>query len=217
MKNNLLINELSKFKIIPVIVVDEMEQGLKLAQTLIEADLPIAEITFRSPNAHIVMKEIKAQFPQLIVGAGTVLNNEQVKNAKDANADFIVSPGFNINTLKACQDALIPIIPGINNPTSIEMALNENIQYLKFFPAEASGGIKMIQALLAPYKDIYLMPTGGINQNNVCDYLKVDRVFCCGLSWMVDHKLIQNNDWDEIKTRIHTLKNSLKETNILLS
>lgn len=197
-----LAQQLTEFKIIPVIVIENMEDALKLGQILTDCNLPIAEITFRTAAAKEAIKALKEAYPALIVGAGTVLNPKQADDAREAGADFIVSPGFNVQTVQACRSLDVPIIPGVNNPTAIEMALNEGITEMKFFPAEASGGIAMLKALLAPYKDIVIMPTGGINQNNVKDYLAVERIIACGLSWMVDPKLIKEGDWATIESRI---------------
>ncbi len=197
-----LAQQLTEFKIIPVIVIENVADALKLGQLLTDCNLPIAEVTFRTAAAKEAIKALKEAYPSLIVGAGTVLNPKQADDAREAGADFIVSPGFNVQTVQACRSLDVPIIPGINNPTAIEMALNEGITEVKFFPAEPSGGVPMLKALLAPYKDIVIMPTGGINQNNVKDYLAVERIIACGLSWMVDPKLIKAGDWATIESRI---------------
>lgn len=205
-KPKVLIEKFSHYKVIPVIAVETVEEALGLGKVLIEADLPIAEVTFRSDKAAQAMKAMKEAYPELLVGAGTILNAGQAALARDHGADFIVSPGFNINTVKACHNMLLPIVPGINNPMGIEMALEAGLTMLKFFPAEASGGTAMIKALLAPYKDILIMPTGGIGVHNVKDYLAIDRVIACGLSWMVDPKLLKAGDWAEVAARIAQLK-----------
>ncbi|MCA2486829.1 MULTISPECIES: bifunctional 4-hydroxy-2-oxoglutarate aldolase/2-dehydro-3-deoxy-phosphogluconate aldolase, partial [Vibrio] len=127
-----------------------------------------------------------------------VLNREQAIAAKEAGATFIVSPGFNPNTVKACQEIGIDIVPGVNNPSTVEAALEMGLTTLKFFPAEASGGINMVKSLLAPYTDIELMPTGGINPANIKDYLAIPRVLACGGTWMVDKKLIEAGNWEEL-------------------
>lgn len=202
MKLSPLAQQLTQLKIIPVIVIESVEDALKVGQLLSDCDLPIAEITFRTAAAKDAIRALKNAYPHLSVGAGTILNAKQANDAKEAGADFIVSPGFNVQTVQECRALNVPIIPGINNPTAIEMALNEGIAELKFFPAEASGGISMIKALLAPYKDIVIMPTGGINQNNVKDYLAIERIIACGLSWMVDPKLIKAGDWATVESRI---------------
>ena len=204
-KHSPLVEKLIALKVIPVVVVENIEDALKLGELLLKNDLPVAEITFRTAAAKEAIQALKTTYPDLYVGAGTVINPQLAKEAKDAGADFIVSPGFNIETVQACQDLGIEIIPGINNPTSIEMALNAGLTALKFFPAEASGGTTMLKAMLAPYRDILIMPTGGINEKNINDYLSIKQVIACGLSWMVDPKLIAEKNWAEIENRIQQI------------
>ncbi|WP_194436704.1 bifunctional 4-hydroxy-2-oxoglutarate aldolase/2-dehydro-3-deoxy-phosphogluconate aldolase [Vibrio fluminensis] len=193
-----IIAQLAEFKVIPVIAVDKAEDILPLGKVLAENGLPVAEITFRSDAAVEAIRLLKQAQPDMVIGAGTVLNREQVMAAKEAGASFIVSPGFNPNTVRACQELYIPIVPGINNPTTLEAALEMGLTTLKFFPAEASGGIAMVKSLLAPYGHVQLMPTGGINLSNIRDYLAIPRVICCGSSWMVDKALINNGEWEKI-------------------
>lgn len=193
-----LIDKLKAFKVIPVIQINSVEQAVPLAKTLVENGLPVAEVTFRTDAAAEAIRLMREAYPEMCLGAGTVLNAEQVDRAKAAGAEFIVAPGLNPNTVRYCQQQGIPMVPGINNPSQIEQALELGLTFLKFFPAEASGGINMIKSLLAPYVDIAVMPTGGIGKDNVCDYLAIDRVYCCGGTWMVAPKLIEAGDWDEI-------------------
>ncbi|MDO4626053.1 MAG: bifunctional 4-hydroxy-2-oxoglutarate aldolase/2-dehydro-3-deoxy-phosphogluconate aldolase [Pasteurellaceae bacterium] len=193
-----LITQLRQFKIIPVIAVDKAEDCLPLVETLSQNGLPVAEITFRSDAAGQAIRLVKQQFPNVLVAAGTVLTKEQVMQAKSAGADLIVTPGFNPNIVKCSQELGIHIIPGVNNPMSIEAALELGINLVKFFPAEASGGVKMIKALLGPYSQLQIMPTGGINVNNVKDYLAIPNVVACGGSWFVEKSLIQTKNWAEI-------------------
>ncbi len=190
--------QLKKIKIIPVIAIDKAEDIIPLGKVLAENGLPAAEITFRTEAAVEAIRLLRAAQPDMLIGAGTVLNKEQVLAAKEAGASFVVSPGFNPNTVKACQEAGIDIVPGVNNPSTIEAALEMGLTTLKFFPAEASGGINMLKSLLAPYGDIQIMPTGGVNPANVNDYLAIPRVIACGGTWMVDKKLIEAGDWDEL-------------------
>ncbi len=205
-----LISTITKEKIIPVIVIDTIEDAVLLADILVNNHVNIIEITFRTDIAEKALTAIKQKYPHLIVGAGTILNAEDAHRAKQCGADFIVSPGTNLQTIHASQSLNIPIIPGVNNPTAIEMALNEGLTLLKFFPAEASGGIAMIKALLAPYQNITLIPTGGITLENIQSYLGTDRVIGCGLSWIVDKKLIQNKDWDSIEKRAKEIQLEIK-------
>nr|WP_319552164.1 bifunctional 4-hydroxy-2-oxoglutarate aldolase/2-dehydro-3-deoxy-phosphogluconate aldolase [uncultured Vibrio sp.] len=193
------INEqLKALKIIPVIAVDKAEDIIPLGKVLAENGLPVAEITFRSDAAAEAIRLLREAQPDILIGAGTVLNKEQVIEAKEAGATFIVSPGFNPNTVKACQEIGIDIVPGVNNPSALEAALEMGLTTLKFFPAEASGGVNMVKAMLAPYGDVHIMPTGGINQKNIKDYLAVPRVLACGGTWMVDKKLVEAGEWDEL-------------------
>ncbi|AXN33106.1 bifunctional 4-hydroxy-2-oxoglutarate aldolase/2-dehydro-3-deoxy-phosphogluconate aldolase [Vibrio coralliilyticus] len=194
-----LINEqLQKLKVIPVIAIEDAKDIVPLGKVLADNGLPAAEITFRSDAAIEAIRLLRESQPEMLIGAGTVLNKEQAIAAKEAGATFIVSPGFNPNTVKACQEIGIDIIPGVNNPSTIEAALEIGLTTLKFFPAEASGGVNMVKALLAPYSDVSLMPTGGINTNNIQDYLSIPRVLACGGTWMVDKKLVEEKNWDEL-------------------
>lgn len=190
--------QLKALKVIPVIAIDKAEDIIPLGKVLAENGLPAAEITFRSAAAVEAIRLLRETQPDILIGAGTVLNREQAIAAKEAGATFIVSPGFNPNTVKACQEIGIDIVPGVNNPSTVEAALEMGLTTLKFFPAEASGGINMVKSLLAPYTDIELMPTGGINPANIKDYLAIPRVLACGGTWMVDKKLIEAGNWEEL-------------------
>ncbi|HGY9596381.1 TPA: bifunctional 4-hydroxy-2-oxoglutarate aldolase/2-dehydro-3-deoxy-phosphogluconate aldolase [Vibrio campbellii] len=190
--------QLKALKVIPVIAIDKAEDIIPLGKVLAENGLPAAEITFRSAAAAEAIRLLRETQPDMLIGAGTVLNRGQAIAAKEAGATFIVSPGFNPNTVKACQEIGIDIVPGVNNPSTVEAALEMGLTTLKFFPAEASGGINMVKSLLAPYTDIELMPTGGINPANIKDYLAIPRVLACGGTWMVDKKLIEAGNWEEL-------------------
>lgn len=190
--------QLKTLKVIPVIAIDKAEDIIPLGKVLAENGLPAAEITFRSEAAVEAIRLLRETQPDMLIGAGTVLNREQAIAAKEAGATFIVSPGFNPNTVKACQEIGIDIVPGVNNPSTVEAALEMGLTTLKFFPAEASGGINMVKSLLAPYTDIELVPTGGINPANIKDYLAIPRVLACGGTWMVDKKLIEAGNWEEL-------------------
>ena len=197
-----LAQQIAAIKIIPIITLEHAQDIIPLAKTLIENDLNIAEITFRSNAAVEGIRLLREAHPDMLIGAGTVLNREQAIMAKKAGANFVVSPGFNPNTVIACQEIGIDIIPGVNNPTTIELALEMGLTTLKFFPAEASGGINMLKALLAPYTQVEFIPTGGITQENIKDYLAIERVLACGGSWMVEKSLIQEGRWEEIGKQV---------------
>jgi len=194
-----LTEKLRTIKIVPVIALDNATDAVPLGVALRESGIPVAEITFRSPAAAEAIRRLRDAGPDILVAAGTVLNAAQAKAAQQAGADFIVSPGFNPNTVKACQDIDIPITPGINNPTAIEAALEYGIDTVKYFPAEASGGIPMLKALLAPYAMLKIMPTGGINAKNIRDYLAIKNVIACGGSWMVEKSLLAAQNWAEVE------------------
>lgn len=199
MKEDTLLNRLRALKIVPVIALDNAADAKALGKALQAGGIPAAEITFRSAAAEESIKILRDTYPDMLIAAGTVLNAAQVKAAKQAGADFIVSPGFNPNTVKACQDADILITPGVNNPMSIEAALEMGLSTLKFFPAETSGGVAMLKALLAPYAMLNIMPTGGINAKNIRDYLAIQNVVACGGSWMVEKSLLAAQNWAEVE------------------
>lgn len=192
------INErLSEIKIVPVIAIKDASKAVKLAQVLCDNGLPCAEVTFRTEQAAQAMKNMREAYPDMLIGAGTVLNTEQVDQAIDAGVDFIVSPGLNPTTVKYCQQRHITIVPGVNNPSLVEQAMALGLNTLKFFPAEPSGGINMLKALTAVYP-VKFMPTGGVSPSNAKDYLAIPAVLACGGTWMIPNDLIDNDKWDEL-------------------
>lgn len=193
-----IIARLRQIKIVPVIAIEEARDIIPLGHALADNGLPVAEITFRTESAAEAISLLKAERPDMLIGAGTVLHREHVRQAKAAGAEFVVSPGLNPNTVQACQQIGIPIIPGVNNASTIEQALESGIDFVKFFPAEPSGGIAMIKALLAPYPQLQVMPTGGINVKNIRDYLAIRQIVACGGSWMVSPQLIRDKEWKEV-------------------
>ncbi|OOF69828.1 bifunctional 4-hydroxy-2-oxoglutarate aldolase/2-dehydro-3-deoxy-phosphogluconate aldolase [Rodentibacter caecimuris] len=205
-----LVNQLREYKIVPVIALDNAQDILPLAQILSENGLNVAEITFRSQAAEQAINLLRQTLPDFLIAAGTVLTSEQVFQARNASVDWIVTPGFNKKIVKLCQDLDLPITPGVNNPMAIEAALEMGINTVKFFPAEASGGLKMIKALLAPYPQLNIMPTGGITPNNIQDYLTVPNILACGGSWFVDRALIQSQNWTEIRRLTKEIVDLLK-------
>jgi len=195
---NKTLERIGELGIVPVVKIEKAENALPLGRALIDGDLPIAEITFRTSVAERSIKILTRELPELLVGAGTVLTIEQVKKAVSAGAQFIVSPGFNPKVVDYCIENSIPVTPGVNNPTQIEMALERGIEVVKFFPAEASGGLSLLKSMSAPYANIKFIPTGGINQNNLCFYLSCNKVHACGGSWMVKADLISSGNFAEI-------------------
>ena len=195
---NKILERIGELGIVPVVKIEKAEDALSLGRALLDGDLPIAEITFRTSAAEESIKILNKNLPNLLVGAGTVLTVEQVKSAVSAGAKFIVSPGFNPKVVDYCMENDIPVTPGINNPTQIEMALERGIEVVKFFPAEASGGLSLLKSMSAPYTDIKFIPTGGINKNNLSSYLSNNNVLACGGSWMVKADLISSGNFSEI-------------------
>ncbi|EGR0666728.1 bifunctional 4-hydroxy-2-oxoglutarate aldolase/2-dehydro-3-deoxy-phosphogluconate aldolase [Vibrio cholerae] len=188
---------LRAIKIVPVIAINDVAHALPLAKVLVENGLPCAEVTFRTAAAAESIRIMREAYPDLLIGAGTVLTTAQVDEAIAAGADFIVSPGLNPTTVKYCQQRNIAIIPGVNNPSLVEQAMEMGLHTLKFFPAEPSGGIAMLKALSAVYP-VSFMPTGGINPNNAQEYLALKSVVACGGTWMVPTDLMDKGDWDTL-------------------
>jgi 2-dehydro-3-deoxyphosphogluconate aldolase/(4S)-4-hydroxy-2-oxoglutarate aldolase len=195
--NNLLV-EISNIGIVPVVVLDNPGQALPLSKALYAGGIGCAEVTFRTAAAEESIKILSKQIPEMLLGAGTVLTVEQVNRAIAAGAKFIVSPGFNPKIVKYCVDKGITIIPGCATPSDIEAALELGLDVVKFFPAEAAGGINMIKAMSAPYTKIKFMPTGGIDIKNLNTYLSFNKVVACGGSWMVNKELLKNGSYETV-------------------
>lgn len=196
---NKILEEIGLYKIIPVIIIDEVENAIPLANALMDGGLPVAEITFRTKAAKESIDKIASTFPKMLLGAGTVLSIDQVKSAVDAGAKFIVSPGLNPKVVEYCLSNNLLIIPGIATPTEIERALEFNLEVVKFFPAEVLGGLNYLKAISAPYGNLKFIPTGGIDEKNLSGYLQFPKVLTCGGSWMVKSEFIKNKKFNEIK------------------
>jgi len=195
---NDMIKELYSIGLIPVIKIENPDDAVPLAKALIDGGLPAAEITFRTKCAAEAIKNITEAFPEMLVGAGTVLTTEQVDAAIAAGSKFLVSPGLNPKVTSYCLSKGVPMLPGCSNPSDVEAALELGLTTVKFFPAEAAGGLKMLKAMAAPYGQLTFMPTGGINADNLLDYLKFNKIVACGGSFMVKDELIKEKKWDEI-------------------
>jgi len=193
-----VIETLEKFKIVPVATIDDKKHAIPLANSLIKAGLPILEITFRSSTAADAIMLISKNFPNILIGAGTVLKIEQIKHATASGAQFIVTPGFNPKIVDYCLEKDILIIPGLNTPTMVEWALDRNLELVKFFPADISGGSKMLKTLFGPYPTMKFIPTGGVNNSNILEYLNLKNVLCVGGSWIVRKELISSEKFDDI-------------------
>ncbi len=190
--------KLSQIGIVPVVALNDINDAGPLAKALCDGGLPCAEVTFRTDCAEEAIRVMTTEFPQMFVGAGTVLTTEQVDRAVGAGAKFIVSPGLNPEVVKYCVDKNIPVTPGCANPSDIEQALAFGLDVVKIFPAEAIGGLKLIKSMAAPYVNMKFMPTGGIHAKNLNDYLAYDRIVACGGSWMVSGDLVNAGKFDEI-------------------
>ncbi|MCG6235574.1 bifunctional 4-hydroxy-2-oxoglutarate aldolase/2-dehydro-3-deoxy-phosphogluconate aldolase [Vibrio furnissii] len=195
---------LQHIKIVPVIAINDAAHAVPLAKVLVENGLPCAEVTFRTDAAQESIRLMRDAYPELLIGAGTVLTTQQVDQAISAGADFIVSPGLNPTTVKYCQQRGIAIVPGVNNPSLVEQAMELGLRTVKFFPAEPSGGVAMLKALCAVYP-VQFMPTGGVNPRNVSEYLAIPAVVACGGTWMVPTDLMDRGDWDAIARLVRDL------------
>ena len=206
-----LIKEISAASVVPVVKLDNAASAVKLAKALRKGGLNCAEITFRTDAAEETIKQIAEKYPDMLIAAGTVLTAEQADKAMAAGAKFIVSPGLNPDVVRHCKNKGYPIIPGVCTPGEVEKALSLGLKYLKFFPAEAAGGVKMIKAMAAPYTMVRFMPTGGINTANLADYLSCKAVFACGGSWMVPSDKIKSGNFAEIEKMTADAVTLLKE------
>ncbi|MBR5402474.1 MAG: bifunctional 4-hydroxy-2-oxoglutarate aldolase/2-dehydro-3-deoxy-phosphogluconate aldolase [Treponema sp.] len=205
------LKQIGETGIVPVVVLNKADDAGPLAQALVAGGLPCAEVTFRTEAAEESIQIIAKSFPQMLVGAGTVLTTEQVDRAVGAGAKFIVSPGFNPKVVEYCITKGYPVCPGIMTPTELEMTLGFGLDVVKFFPAENAGGLKMIKAMSAPYTMMKFMPTGGINATNVRDYLACDKILACGGSWMVKGDLVAAGRFDEIEKLTREASGIVKE------
>jgi len=186
-------------RLLPVVVLDDAADAVPLAQALVSGGLPVAEVTFRTEAAAEAIRRIAAEVPDALLGAGTVLTPQQVKAAKAAGARFLVTPGFNPAVVQAAAHEGLPIVPGVNNPTGVEQAMAAGLSAVKFFPAEPTGGVPFLKALMGPYGGMRFIPTGGIGPKNLRDYLGLQAVIACGGSWMVDPALVRAGRFDEVQ------------------
>lgn len=193
-----MFEQLAAVRLVPVIVIHDASKAVSLAKALYDGGLPCAEITFRTAQAADAIRAIADAMPDMLLGAGTVLTPQQVDKALDAGAKYIVAPGLNPEVVKYCQSKNVPVLPGVCTPSEVEQGLSLGLEALKFFPAEAAGGVNMLKSLSGPYGGVKFMPTGGITQKNLKDYLSVKSVFACGGSWFVKDELINNNDFAKI-------------------
>ncbi|MEI3381722.1 MAG: bifunctional 4-hydroxy-2-oxoglutarate aldolase/2-dehydro-3-deoxy-phosphogluconate aldolase [Dorea sp.] len=189
----------AELKVVPVVVLDDAKDAEPLAKALVEGGLPCAEVTFRTEEAAESIRIMTEVYPDMLVGAGTVLTTDQVDKAVESGAKFIVSPGFDPEIVDYCIEKNIPVFPGCISPSEVAQAVKRGLKVVKFFPAEQSGGLAMIKAMAAPYNMLKFMPTGGINTKNLKDYLACDKILCCGGSWMVKGDMIKAGEFEKIK------------------
>jgi len=187
--------------VMPVMVINQLEQAVPLAQALVEGGLKVLEITLRTPVALEAIRRIKAEVPGAIVGAGTIINIQTLHQAIDAGAQFIVSPGVTPGLLDAAMATGVPILPGVITPSEVMRLLEKGITAMKFFPAEAAGGIPMLKSIGGPLPQVTFCPTGGVNPNNAPEYLALSNVACVGGSWMAPAELVDAGNWAEITRR----------------
>lgn len=195
---NEVLHQIGHLGVVPILAIDCADDAVPLAQALMEGGLPCAEVTFRTAAAEEAMKRIAKSFPALLLGAGTVLTVDQVKAAVDAGATFIVSPGTSTTVVQYCVEHAITVVPGVATPTEVQTALELGVDIVKFFPAEANGGVAYLKALSGPFKHVRFIPTGGVDESNMLSYLALPNVLAVGGSWMVRSELIAAKRFDEI-------------------
>ncbi len=193
-----MIEQIKSEKIVPVVKLENAKDAMPLAEALMEGGINVMEITFRTAAAAECISTIAKEFPNIILGAGTVLTLDQLEAAADAGSTFMVSPGFNPKVTEAALKRGFPILPGVISPAEVEQAMNFGLTTLKFFPASIAGGIPMLKTFNAVYPMVNFMPTGGLNNDNFIDYLSCPNVIACGGSWMVAPKLIEEGNFSEV-------------------
>ncbi|MFH0977231.1 MAG: bifunctional 4-hydroxy-2-oxoglutarate aldolase/2-dehydro-3-deoxy-phosphogluconate aldolase [Spirochaetota bacterium] len=210
-KNINLLEILKKSKVIPIAVFSDINNAIRTAELLLKNSVNLLEITLRTAIAFKCLKEIRDNFPELIVGAGSVLSADALKEAVDSGAMFGVAPGLDFDVVNYALSKKINFIPGVLTPSELNSAIKADLKFIKIFPAANMGGTEYIKAITAPFKmkDFYLVPTGGINEKNIAEYLKTERVIACGASYIVDSKLIEKNEFDELDRRIRMTKELL--------
>ena len=194
-----IVEQFYQYGVVPVVVLEDAKDAVRLAKALMDGGLPCAEVTFRTEAAEDAIRLMSKEYPDMLVGAGTVLTIDQVDRAVAAGARFIVSPGFDPEIVDYCLEKNVPVFPGCITPSEVAQAAKRGIEVVKFFPAEQAGGVAMIRSLAAPYTGMKFMPTGGISAKNLRDYLECDKILCCGGSWMVKSDLILQGEFDRIR------------------
>ncbi|GAL06191.1 4-hydroxy-2-oxoglutarate aldolase [Photobacterium aphoticum] len=204
-----LAEQLKAMKVVPVIAINDADHAVALAKTLIENGLPCAEVTFRTAAAAESIRRMREAYPEMLIGSGTVLTKAHVDASIEAGVDFVVTPAFNPTIVAYCLEKNMPIVPGTNSPSTVDQAYSMGLSMVKFFPAEASGGLAMLKSLSAVYPMTF-MPTGGISADNIGQYLGQSCVAACGGTWMVPSNLIDAQNWDEIGRLVRDAVAALK-------
>jgi len=194
-----MLKKIEGFGVVPVVVLNDAKDAAPLAKALCEGGLPCAEVTFRTEAAEESIRIMATEFPEMVIGAGTVLTIDQVDRAVGAGAKFIVSPGFDPEIVDYCISKNIPVLPGCITPSEVTQAVKRGLEVVKFFPAEQFGGVATIKALAAPFTSVRFMPTGGISAKNLADYLGFKKIIACGGSWMVKGDMVAAGEFDKIK------------------
>jgi 2-dehydro-3-deoxyphosphogluconate aldolase/(4S)-4-hydroxy-2-oxoglutarate aldolase len=197
-----MVARLEKLRIVPIIVIDDPDDAEPLARAIRDGGLPCAEVTFRTAAAAEALRRIADGFPDLLLGAGTVLRPDQVDAARDAGARFIVTPGLNPRVVERCQELGVPIFPGVCTPTDIETAMELGLDTLKLFPAEPIGGVAYLKAISGPYRGVRFIPTGGVDAGNLAGWLALPQVVACGGSWLARADRIRAGDYDHIRRQV---------------
>jgi 2-dehydro-3-deoxyphosphogluconate aldolase/(4S)-4-hydroxy-2-oxoglutarate aldolase len=197
-----VLGRMRDYGVVPVVSIGQSDDSIPLGNALLEGGIPCVEITFRTAAAEESLKKLSSELSDILLGAGTVLTRDQARRAVAAGAKFIVSPGFDEKVVSWCLENKVVVFPGVATPTEINLALDQGLSILKFFPAEALGGVKMLKAISAPYGGVKFIPTGGVNLENLADYLRLPSVHACGGSWLVKRSLIDAGDFGEITRRV---------------
>ena len=209
MDNTKFLEQLECTGIVPVIKLENTDDAVNLAKALYDGGIHCAEVTFRAEGADKVISQMVKAYPDMLVGAGTVLTTEQCDRAIEAGAKFCVAPGLNPKVVQHCLDKGVPFAPGVANGSQIEQAMELGLDFVKFFPAEQAGGLPYIKAVSAPYSSMKFMPTGGVNENNLNTYLAFKKIVCCGGSWIVPDKLVKAGKWEEITALCRSAVNKM--------
>ena len=193
-----MLEQIEMRKLVPVVKLDRAEDAVPMGRALCEGGLPVAEVTFRTDAAEESIRAMKKAFPDMIVGAGTVVDLEQAKRAVDAGSAFLVSPGTSTKIIEFALEQGVPVFPGVCTPTEIMTCMEYGLPVVKFFPAKQYGGLDTIKALAAPFPSMRFMPTGGISTENAKEYLAFEKIVAVGGSWMVKETFVQEGNFAEI-------------------